>query len=334
MSTSTTSGLTQTGAPSLIIPKKNVVLDATVLSTLMSCARLADFRFNRNFMSVNGKSNSLEVGSVVHKVLEVAYREMSKGFKREQAINAGLLAGELYANGCPYCADFTSTPDILKPKCGHSPDEYPGVKNSPVDSQGYLVGWKWALETARQYFEYYKNDFWVPLEVEVVRGAIVYEDDEIRILWKAKLDWIVDTNQGIFPVDHKTQKQKRKKIKLNNQFMGQCLVMNTRNMFVNNIGFQTTLKPEEKFTRELMSYSADALHEWQSEILPYYAYKLIEYTENNHWPANFTHCENKYGNCPFIDVCSSDRGMRVETLRAQFMIGPVWNPSNEITDGD
>lgn len=325
-------GHTKTGAPEIFIPKqkKNIVLDATVFSSIQACARFTDFRYNNNFQSIKGKSNSLEVGSIVHKVLEVYYKERIKGFKREQALSSAFLLGQLYIDGCPECAGQT---DLSKRyPCGHTADEYPGLRQTPEDSEGHYIGWKWALKTCEQYFEYYKNDFWIPLEVEVVRGEILYEDDEIRVLWKAKLDWIVDTNQGIFSVDHKTSKQRRQKILLNNQFIGQCLIMETRNVFINNIGFQTTLKPEEKFTRELMSYSGDALLEWQSEILPYYAYKLIEYSESNHWPPNYTHCENKYGNCPFIEVCTSNKNMREDVIRAHFVRGPAWNPTNEVTD--
>lgn len=316
---------TQTGAPEVLIPKKNVVLDATVANTVLSCGRLTDFRFNHNFVSVRGKSNSLEVGTLVHKVLEVYNKHILKGFNREQSIQQGLLAGELYANGCPHCADHSAEE---KPACNHQPQEYPGVKQTPEASSGHIVGWRAALNTCLEYFEHYKNNHWIVLESEVVKGSVLYEDDEIRVLWKAKLDAIVDTNQGIFPCDYKTQKQRREKIKLNNQFMGQCLVMKSRTMIVDNIGFQTSLKPEEKFRRELMSYSADHLLEWQSETLPYIAYKLIEMTESNYWPPNYTHCENKYGNCPFIRVCESDRNMRESELRLNFVSGPKWDPTN------
>lgn len=321
---------TNTGiqGPLILTPKKNIVLDATVLSTLMSCARLADFRFNYHFESVKGKSNSLEVGSIVHKVLEVAYRLMSQGHKKSDAIATGLIAGQLYAEGCPYCTNFTPTNELLNPPCKHEIDEYPGVINTPVESESWNVGWKHALKTAEEYFEFYKNDAWVSLEVETVKGKILYEDDNIRVLWKAKLDWIVDTNQGIFPVDHKTSKQRREKIKLNSQFMGQCMVMGTRNMIVNNIGFQKTLKANEKFTREVMSYPMDLLLEWTGQILPYWAYKLLDYTEEDIWPANFTHCENKYGNCPFIKVCESNPDMRESELNVYFRVGKAWDPTN------
>jgi len=306
--------------------KKNVIMDATIMNMVLSCGRLYDFKMNHNLQQKNGKSNSLEVGSLVHKVKEVYNKNRIKGFSREQSIAQGLIAGEMYANGCPHCADWLDPEN--KPQCNHEPQEYPGVKNTPEQSEGNYVGWKYALDTCVQYFEHYKNDSWIVLESEVVKGVVLYEDDTIRILWKAKLDEVVDTNQGIYPVDIKTQKQRREKLTLNNQFIGQCLVMKTRNMFVDNIGFQKGLEPREKFTRDMMSYSADILLEWQSETLPAAAYKLLEMVESEYYPPNYTHCENKYGNCPFVKVCGSDRNMREEELRINFVKGPEWNPTN------
>lgn len=317
---------TKTGAPAIIIPKKKIILDATVMNSVLGCGRFTDFRFNHNFHSINGKSNSLEVGSLVHKVIEVYNKHLLKKFNRQTSISNGLIAGELYANGCKWCADWTSTD--IKPPCGHEPQEYPGVKNTPEMSSGNYVGWRYALQTCEEYFKFYESSHWVTLEAEVVKKKILYEDDEIEVGWKAKLDMVVDTNQGIYPVDIKTMKQRREKVRLNNQFIGQCLVMDVRNMFVDNIGFQTSLKPEEKYTREMMSYSADLLNEWQNETLPFVAYKLLEWTETGYWPPNYTHCVNNYGNCPFISVCESDRNMREDTLRMGFVKGPRWDPRN------
>jgi hypothetical protein len=167
------------------------------------------------------------------------------------------------------------------------------------------------------------------LETEIVKGKVLYEDDEIRVLWKAKLDLVSDTNQGIYPVDHKTMKQRRETISLNNQFKGQCLIQGTRGVFINKVGFQTSLKPEEKFERKIIPYSEPRLLEWQSETLPYYAKLLLMYVESGHFPPNFTHCENKYGNCAFLKVCESDPAMRETEIKKLFMVGPEWNPTNE-----
>jgi hypothetical protein len=323
--------------------KKNVIMDATILTTLMNCARSADFRFNMNLHSIHGKSNSLEVGSTVHKYLETYYGSIIKGLERKKAHEFGMAAGELYVRGCHSCTDFVPThnhPDgevcneecVKKPICGHPPNEYPGLKNTPPDNEGYKVGWKWALESCEQYNAFYANDHWVPLEVEVVKSRIIYEDDEIRVLWKAKFDLVSDTNQGIFPIDHKTMKQRRATTRLNNQFMGQCLLQGTRNVIINKFGFQTTLKPNEKFERAPVSYSAGQLTEWYSETVPFYAKLLLMYAETGYFPPNFSNCDGKFGRCPFAEVCEADASMREEELKRLFIVGPEWNPTN--TEGD
>lgn len=318
--------------------KKNIILDSQILSTLMSCPRLADFRFNHNFISIGGKSNSLECGSIVHTFMEYYYKAIINGVKREQAFGFGITAAELYIKGCAGCAEFTPTSEFPKPPCGHKPYEFPGVRNTPREPdtsnprEKYKTGWQWALDTCDQYHLHYRNDHWVPLEIEVVKGEILYEDDEIRVLWKAKLDATFDTNQGIFPTDHKTMKQRRNTISMNNQFIGQCLIMKTRNVFINKVGFQKTLKPEEKFERKPISYSEARLLEWQGEILPYYSKLLLMYAETGHYPPNFNHCEGKYGNCAFLKVCESNPDMREEEIKRAFIIGPEWNPTNDDDD--
>jgi hypothetical protein len=285
-------------APEILIPKKNIILDASTFSTLMSCARLTDFRFNHSFVSIRGKSSSLIKGSIVHAVLENFYKSIIGGMSRSQAVGFGLAAGQAYA----------------------SSDDARNVNSEDVEL---------ALKTSEEYLDFYKNDFWIPLEVECVKGAVIYEDDEIRILWKAKYDWIVDTTQLITSVDHKTMSQRRDTLTLNNQFMGQCVLLGVRSMFVNKIGFQKSLKPEEKFTRLMINYTNDQLVEWQSTIVPYYAKLMLMYQESEYWPPNFTHCENKYGFCTFKDVCSSDRNMREETLKQFFEVGKKWDVTND-----
>lgn len=315
-----------------VMGKNNVILDATVLSSIMGCPRLADFRFNHHLQPIGGKSNSLECGSLAHKWLEIFYGSMALGVRREQALGFAYAAAELYIKGCPDCTGFVGSPEQPKPICGHKVNDYPGVFNTPKDNMDKpkRVGWQYVLDTMDQYQKHYLNDHWVSLETEVVKGKILYEDDEIRILWKAKLDWTVDTNQGIFPVDHKTMSQRRDTNSMNNQFMGQCMIMGTRQVIINKIGWQTSLKPEEKFVRTPIPYSAARLFEWQSETLPYYAKLLLMYAESGHWPPNFTHCEGKYGNCNFYEnVCSTDPSMREENIKLNFYVGPEWNPTND-----
>lgn len=312
-------------------PKKNIVLDASMFTSIMSCGRKTDLQYNRNFRPLGGSANSLETGSLVHKMLETYYKTIIGGVTRSEAIGYAMTAGELYIRGCRDCATFQASDEIPKPVCGHKPEEYPGLHQTPPDSttKPNRTGWRDVMETMELYFNFWKNDHWVPLEVEVVKSEILYQDDEIRVLWKAKLDLIADTNQGIFPTDHKTMKQRRDTLTLNNQFTGQCLLMKTRQVFINKIGYQKTLKSAERFLRTPMSFSIDRLIEWQSEILPFWAYQYLQYHETETWPPNFTNCESKYGNCIFHKVCESDRHMREEELKINFRIGEKWNPTND-----
>lgn len=313
---------------------KNIVLDATLLTNIMKCGRYTELKHDKCFQPISGKSNSLEVGSIIHKFMEVYYRSQMKGISKSQAFGFGISAAELYIQGCKECTGFNrpeAGPDgiiITKPTCGHQPDEYPGLQNTPPESEGYAIGWKYALDTCDQYHKFYQSDFWVTVDVECVRSKILYEDDEIRILWKSKLDWIVDTNQGIYPADHKTMKQNSDTLSLNNQFMGQCRMLDTRNVFINKIGLQKTLKSEDKFKRVSISYSAARLMEWQSYILPYWAKQLAAYNEQGHFPPNFNSCKGQYGKCEFCKVCESDPDMREGELRNNFYVGQPWNPQN------
>jgi len=322
--------------------KTNVIMDSQILTSLMKCPRLSDFRFNLNLLSLDGKSNSLECGSIVHKFLEVYYGTQIKGISKAQAAGFGFAAANLYIQGCKFCTDFRpfeivddTTQLVTKvdtPVCGHKVDEYEGVKNTPKDSEEYRIGWQYVLETIDQYLDYYKNDYWIPLEVEVVKGKILYEDSEIRILWKAKLDWVGDTNQGIFPMDHKTMKQNRPTISLKNQFMGQSLLMGTQGVIINKIGFQKTLPAKEKFIRPMVNFSIARQLEWQSEILPFWAKQLVMYAEGGYWPPNWESCEGRYGMCSYSNVCSGDSDDRERLLKEEFYTGETWDITNDIPE--
>jgi hypothetical protein len=306
-------------------PKKNVIMDATTLSSLMSCGRYYDLRFNHRFVPIHGKSNSLEIGSLLHKVFEVTYKHLINGFPRNTAIAQGLAAGQMFITGCPHCANLMDE----KPACGHEAGEYPGIQ-TPEANEGKVIGWKFVMDTCEQYFEFYKNDAFIPLAAEVVKGDVLYEDDEIRILWKAKIDLLIDQHQmGIMSMDHKTFKQNRPKSTLGNQFPGQACLLKTRNVIVNKIGWQTSYKIQDRLSREVVSFSADRLDEWQNQILPYYAYKFIQYQESEYWAPDYTHCETMYGPCAFKEVCEADRNMREEVLQNEFQLAPKWDPTNK-----
>jgi len=294
----------------------NIVLDASALNNLMLCPRLYDFKQNHALVPREGKSNSLQAGSLVHIIHEFFNKAIMNGKSRNDSMDIGFIAGREYVRG------------------SYQPNNtYLGIDSEyaidlPEESDKYDIGWKFIFKTMEEYFDYWKNDSATIVGVEEVKKKIIYEDSEMRILWKAKLDRIVDMPHGIMSVDVKTMKQRRDTNSNNIQFMGQCIVTESRNMIIDKIGFQTSLKPHEKFERAVMNYTLDRLNEFKDEIVSYYGNMLTAYTESGNFPPNFTQCQNKYGDCEFYryDVCNSDRGMRGETLKLYFKEGKKWDP--------
>ena len=295
----------------VLTKKHNVILDATVLSSLMACERYVDFRFNKNLIPASGSGNPIEAGLVVHKILEEYAKAIMEGTHRNSAINVGMEAGTVLASTLP-----------------NIPQE--NVK----DAQGKLkqVGYTWIMETMHQYFKHYEGDSWTPIAAEQVKRVLVYEDDEIRVLWVSKLDRLVDTfRDGIMPMDHKTMKQNHHTVvTLNNQFMGQCIAAQSVRMCIDKIGFQTTLKPVDKFKREIMSYNKEQLAE-HIQTIGYYAKYLVDLSKHGYYAPRYVYCD-KYGGCIFRHVCQSIPSDRERMLKENFVVADEWNPAANEND--
>jgi len=288
----------------VITPRKNVIFDATLLSSFMGCERLADYQFNHNLTPITGHGKSLELGILFHKMIEHYNLARRDGLRREDAALKGQDAGAKFIAGDE-----------------NDPENYPGIHNANDEEVSHL------LDTFDQYVNFYRNDHHTVIDVERVHSKQIYEDDEVRILWKAKVDVRIDTVDGIISKDYKTAGRRAKTSSLNTQFMGHCIILGTPYMIVDKVGLQKTLKPEEKFERIHMNYSRDRLVE-QIQIIAHWAYRYIEYIERGYPVPNYTHCD-KFGGCQFRFVCECDRSMREDELRQHFKIGKSWDIGNE-----
>src|SRR5215510_340878 len=199
----------------------DVILDGTMLSLLMSCPRRYDFR-GALWVPAEGKSNSLECGSLAHFILEHYNKGLIEGKSRVDAINQGFTAGMEYVNG--YAPDNKFLKDESEIGLVATPE------NSYKEGNRDIIGWRYVFKTMEEYFDYWRNDTNTPIGAECVKGTILYKDDDIRVLWKAKFDEIDDTNAGFISLDHKSMKQRRDTMTLSNQFMGQCMVLKSRSV--------------------------------------------------------------------------------------------------------
>ena len=292
---------------------KHLILDSQILTTLMACPRKADLRFNQDLVRAEGKSNSLEAGSLAHFINEHFNLGLIAGLPRQYAIDRGMEAGKEYLN------DYSPTNKYLLDENHKAPNTLLNPEYKTDISSDFV------FQTMEEYFDYYKNDSWNVISAEETRQRLLYEDSELKILWKAKFDQIVEMSSGMISVDTKTMKQRRLTERKNNQFIGQCFILGSRSIIINKIGFQKSLKAHEKFERATISYSADNIAEWINDIVPHYANMLLAYTEAGNFPPNFTQCESKFGLCEYNDLCSDDRSLREESIKLNFVKTKKWS---------
>ena len=309
--------------------KKNVIMDATLLSSLMNCERKLELRHGLNIVPIGPKSKALEMGSLMHVFLEWYYKEIRDG-RRSTARQVALEKGEFYYTFGELITPEERTEEVLdadgnivSPAIITQEAVYEPLSNMQIEDYALCI------DTFNLYCERWKNDSFTPVHIEHVIGKILYEDEELRVLWKAKFDLISDTPIGFIPTDHKTMKQRRETLALNNQFMGQCHLLGVRSVLINKVGFQTSLKPEERFHRVSISYTADQLAEWVSETV-YWAKYLINLNETNYFPRRFTQCESKFGKCEYYEnLCSVNQSMRDEQVKLFFKPGKHWDVNND-----
>jgi len=289
-------------------------MDSQILTAVQLCEEFLNLKHNHNLVPLSGPGKAIEKGLMLHEMLQPYYLAKKVGKKRDDAAQAALLAGQVFMTGCEFC---------IAGKCDfHKERPVLGLRNCEPD-EGHEV-----INTFLQYHEFWKNDSWTTIDVEKVKGKVIYEDEEISLLWKAKIDWLVDNEEGIFSTDHKTMGRREEKLSLNNQFIGQCVVTDQTKMFENIIGFQKSLKPEEKFLRVPYNFSKERIAEWIIETAGY-AYDLVNVQERGVFRHKFISCRRRYGDCIFRKVCEGEPSDRERLLQSQFMVGKPWDIGQE-----
>jgi len=302
----------------IIVPtgKIRIVLDATLYTSFQACDEQFRLKHILNLVPMSGMGKAIEKGSMMHHILETFYKAKKAGKDRNDRLQAAVNTGQTYITGCEHC--------IANACLIHKDNSFKGPQSITIDD-GHDV-----INTFQQYEEFWKNDSWTTLEVEHVKGKVIYEDDELSLLWKAKCDWIVDTDVDFgISVDHKTASRRDDVSSLDNQFIGQCIVNNQLKMYRNVIGYQTSLKPHEKFTREAVNYTKSRIAEWTLETASY-AYDLAAVLDSQRFRHRFTSCRRRFGDCIFRHVCEGEPEDRQRLLNEKFKVSDrIWDISND-----
>jgi hypothetical protein len=283
---------------------RNIVLDSQILSSLQKCPYYVNLSFIRR-LSGDCKAAALESGDLLHTMLKVFYtlRIRRPDLPYEQMINLSLIVGREKA--------ITLAQEL------ETSDE--------------------VMYHFTEYCKFREGEFWIPKFVEksFVVELFSSEEENLRIFYEGIIDLVVDSEAGEAVVDHKSSRKNMKNdnIALSNQFMGYCWSLGINTAVVNKIGFQKTLKPQERFVRIPLSYSKAQLESWKQNTI-WWAKQLVWFIDNDTFPQNFTGCD-KYSGCIFGQACQTDPGEAREWVLANhFKETEKWNPHTRDADLD
>lgn len=278
------------------MPKINITLDATSLDTFLSCPAKFNFRMNLSKVTPT-KAKPLDKGGLVHVGMEAYYKHLKEQAKFETCLDAGILATrtELATNSDLSTAEGR---EVL----------------STIEQN--IIFWRVADQS---------------LQINAVESPfsyILYEDDTFRIIMIGKIDLLFSDNRyENAPMDHKTYSHDFPVHRKTNQFLNYSYAVKSNFLFVNRIGFQTSLKAHEKFKRVPLSYDSAFHEQWRQNVIKW-CMRYYDCVESNDWPLNDTSCDKYNRLCEYYEVCdTSGDENKIYKLETNFKTDVPWDVS-------
>ena len=281
--------------------KINVVLDATMTDLFQLCEERFRLRFIKN-KTTPIKSIYLDRGTIVHLALEEYYKLLAQGIAFHDRVSFALNVSrrEIAAGGTdPYDEKINRIPEVL---------------------EEYLHYWRKVDEGLGI------------ISVETPFSYILHEDAEIRIIMAGKIDLMVNDlpNYSNLPIDHKTYDSTRQDRRLNNQFANYANACSSNYLMVNKIGFQTSLKAEQKFKRVPLSYDPFIVEQWKQDTIKT-VHRYLDCLATDSWQRNLTSCDKFNRLCEFYEVCnSSGQEAKDYRLEMDFRDAEPWDVGNTL----
>ena len=282
--------------------KLNIVLDSTILNTVVSCGYKALLRHENHLERIGPGSETLEKGLLMHEFQE---KYNSARFKRVPRIEA-----------VEYASDNVTVETLENYK--------------ESDVRDYEI-------IREKFIDYTKNDpkhreWTITDEPEKAHSKLLYEDEDIKVIYVSKIDVKIKSKDGnSIPVDYKTESRRSDPDPKSHQFIGYCWNCDVNHMLVAKIGLQKTLPPAEKYRLYTLSYTDEQINEWKREVV-YYARLLASYYITEYWPKNRTSCFKFNRMCAFAPICEATPDDRQRIISIHYNEAKPWNPLENRND--
>jgi hypothetical protein len=261
------------------------------------------------------KAAALEKGDLMHKMLEIYY-SLSYNRVRAESDTWKLICEDLKTDALKLALELTKREEIIKFAIQVAPIFTAKMDLAPDESDADIYQFQ-------EYCNYYEYEAWNVLAVEEVASKILFDSPQVRIIYNGKMDIIAEKGTMIAPWDHKTSSRRSESTSLSNQFIGYAYLLGLNNVVVNKIGFQKSLKPGERFTRDILTIPGSRIAEWADNTIQW-VFKLIDSIDEDNWPMNLTSCD-KYSGCIFKKICESEPINRLYRIEKDYKIGDKWD---------
>lgn len=286
-----------------IIPERSIIFDSQMLNAVQLCAARYFYEFEMNLRTPH-LAQPIEEGDMVHVMFEHLNKvkiHLGGDFQDqfEKAVEYAVKIGEKHSTT---------------------------LELPPAEIQ----------ETIYQFTEaakYYRRDGYQTLAAEVPFLLPLNITKELGIYYTGKIDHLCITpEQGKAVEDYKTMRRKSMPYVTSNQFTGYAMAANVDWVIVNKIGFQTSLKPHERFLRYPLFYTQHMKDRWKENTI-WWGKQLAFFLENDTWPENRTSCD-KYNGCPYLPITSATtHEAKLWKMKSEFKVVPEWDPTNVLRKG-
>lgn len=278
--------------------KINIVLDATMLDTFMSCECKFNYRFNLN-KTLPTKAPQLDRGSLLHLGFETYFNALKNKVEFKDRLDESLAA--------------ISKESLLTELDNELVQR---LKDVFVESCTVMRDRDEQMEV---------------LAVEQPFSYVLHEDETIRLVMIGKIDLLVNEPGYVnLPYDHKSYERDFPLDRKANQFCNYVFATGGNYLIVNRVGMQTTIIPSKKHKRVPLSYDPIFLEEWKKNVIKW-SYRYLDCVIDNEWPMNTTSCNKFNRPCEYTEICeSSGIEAKMYKLTTNYEDAPIWDVSKAL----
>lgn len=269
-----------------------------MLDTFLLCPRKYYYRFGLN-KAAPKIAKPLDRGQVLHLGFEAYFKEIQKGSQFSQCIDA--LRESIFGSRIESELDD---------------DEIAWIQECAITSCKVHQS---------------KDFYYEILAVEEPFAYELFSDDLVKIVMMGKIDLLVnDGDYKNVPIDHKSYERDFPVHRKTNQFCNYAYALQSNYLFVNRVGLQTSIPPEKKHKRVILSYDPIFLEQWRQNVIKW-CMIYLECTAEKSFPMNDTSCDKYMRLCEYYSICdTSGEENKIYKLETDFKSIEPWDVAKSL----